>query len=266
MVPVSREHSPSSGSSQRTIQTQSAPSIWHKRLTGVCVFGGADLSQVVQDEEIGGVDELSRHKNGSTSSTIYHLGDQRSPSFARAPSQKMFLEVLVPLPGEMAILSRPDSHKNRSTSSSFSSSSCLLYQLSSSNIFDSTGDQTTKPTGRSYNIEYLTLSSLLFQLSSSNIFDSKGDLTTEPTGRSYNIECLMEPTGRSYFIEYHCITLNSLINLVVAYDTSSLKRKQLVIDGDVESNPGPISSVEGYRAPIGRISNVSLRGYEIFLH
>ena len=138
----------------------------------------------------------------------------------------MFLEVLVPLPGEMAMLSRPDSHKNRSTSSSSSSSSCLLYQLSSSNIFDSTGDQTTKPTGRSYNIEYLTLSSLLYQLSSSNIFDSKGDLTTEPTGRSYDIE-------------YHCITLNSLINLVVSYDTSSLKRKQLVIDGDVESNPGP---------------------------
>ena len=29
-----------------------------------------------------------------------------------------------------------------------------------------------------------------------------------------------------------------------------IKRKQLVID--VESNPGPISSVEGYRAAIGR--------------
>ena len=39
---------------------------------------------------------------------------------------------------------------------------------------------------------------------------------------------------------------------VFSYDTSSLKRKQLVIDGDVESNPGPISSVEGYRAAIGR--------------
>ena len=37
-----------------------------------------------------------------------------------------------------------------------------------------------------------------------------------------------------------------------SYDTSSLKRKQVVIDGDVESNPGPISSVESYRATIGR--------------
>ena len=42
--------------------------------------------------------------------------------------------------------------------------------------------------------------------------------------------------------------------LKTSYDTSSLKRKQLVIDGDVESNPGPISSVEGYRAAIGRFS------------
>ena len=38
----------------------------------------------------------------------------------------------------------------------------------------------------------------------------------------------------------------------LAYDTSFLKHEKLIIDGDVESNPGPVSSVESYRAAIGR--------------
>ena len=38
----------------------------------------------------------------------------------------------------------------------------------------------------------------------------------------------------------------------VAYDTSFLRRTKLIIDGDVESNPGPVSSVESHRAAIGR--------------
>ena len=42
-------------SSHHTIDT--APSIWHKRLTGVRVFGCADISQVEQDERIGDVNE-----------------------------------------------------------------------------------------------------------------------------------------------------------------------------------------------------------------
>ena len=42
------------------------------------------------------------------------------------------------------------------------------------------------------------------------------------------------------------------MKLIYLYDTSSFKRKQLAIDGDVESNPGPVSSVESYRAAIGR--------------
>ena len=33
---------------------------------------------------------------------------------------------------------------------------------------------------------------------------------------------------------------------VFSYDTSALKRKQVVIAGDVKSNPDPVSSVEGY--------------------
>ena len=42
------------------------------------------------------------------------------------------------------------------------------------------------------------------------------------------------------------------MKLIYLYDTSSFKRKQLAIDGDVELNPGPVSSVESYRAAIGR--------------
>ena len=38
----------------------------------------------------------------------------------------------------------------------------------------------------------------------------------------------------------------------VAYDTSFLRHTKLIIDGDVESNPGPVSSVESHRAAIGR--------------
>ena len=40
--------------------------------------------------------------------------------------------------------------------------------------------------------------------------------------------------------------------LLLTYDTSFLKRSQVVINGDIESNPGPISSIEAYRAAIGR--------------
>ena len=36
------------------------------------------------------------------------------------------------------------------------------------------------------------------------------------------------------------------------YDVSFLKYRKLVIDGDVESNPGPVSTFESYRASIGR--------------
>ena len=35
-------------------------------------------------------------------------------------------------------------------------------------------------------------------------------------------------------------------------DVSFLNRKQLLIDGDVESNPGPMVSIEAHRACIGR--------------
>ena len=37
-----------------------------------------------------------------------------------------------------------------------------------------------------------------------------------------------------------------------AYETSFLKHGKLIIDGDVESNPGPITSIESYCAAIGR--------------
>ena len=44
------------------------------------------------------------------------------------------------------------------------------------------------------------------------------------------------------------------LDVEIMYDTSFLKRKQVVISGDVESNPGPVSSIESYRAAIGRFS------------
>ena len=41
------------------------------------------------------------------------------------------------------------------------------------------------------------------------------------------------------------------IYLELSYDTSFLSRNKVIIDGDVESNPGPVS-LEAYRASIGR--------------
>ena len=46
-------------------------------------------------------------------------------------------------------------------------------------------------------------------------------------------------------------------SIVISFDTSALKWKQVLIDGDIESNPGPVSSVEGYRAAIGRFNGKS---------
>ena len=46
-----------------------------------------------------------------------------------------------------------------------------------------------------------------------------------------------------------------------SYETSFLKHRKLIIDGDVESNPGPFSSIEAYRSAVGRFSGKSqLRG------
>ena len=53
------------------------------------------------------------------------------------------------------------------------------------------------------------------------------------------------PKDVTYIFSYRMIA-----NFV--YDISFLKRRKLIIDGDVESNPGPVSSVESYRAAIGR--------------
>ena len=46
----------------------------------------------------------------------------------------------------------------------------------------------------------------------------------------------------------------SIFFCLFTYDTSFLKRKQVVVNGDVESNPGPTTSIESYRAAIGRYS------------
>ena len=48
------------------------------------------------------------------------------------------------------------------------------------------------------------------------------------------------------------VELRRFLNLDIVYDTSFLKQKQVVINGDVESNPGPISSIQAHRAAIGR--------------
>ena len=45
-----------------------------------------------------------------------------------------------------------------------------------------------------------------------------------------------------------------LVKLKVSYDISFLYHAQFIIDGDVESNPGP-TSVESYRASIGVFYN-----------
>ena len=129
-----------------------APSIWHKRLTGVRVFGCADISQVEQDERIGDVNEdvstCPAGYNGSgvpdphvvfqpcsnTASLELMDGVLKLMEAYTASLELMdglingsgvpdphvvFLEVLKPRPGVMVMLSRPDSHKNGSTSSTF---------------------------------------------------------------------------------------------------------------------------------------------------
>ncbi|MCP4457820.1 MAG: hypothetical protein GY816_07325, partial [Cytophagales bacterium] len=48
--------------------------------------------------------------------------------------------------------------------------------------------------------------------------------------------------------------IQNKFSLSISYDTSFLNRNQVVVDGDVESNPGPVSSVESYRAGIGKCS------------
>ena len=43
--------------------------------------------------------------------------------------------------------------------------------------------------------------------------------------------------------------------ILIGYDTSFLKRTHVVINGDVESNPGPIASAISHRVAIGRYYN-----------
>ena len=52
----------------------------------------------------------------------------------------------------------------------------------------------------------------------------------------------------------HYVSKLQPLSMCYSYDTSFLCLKKVVIDGDFESNPGPISSVEGYRAAIGRFN------------
>ena len=90
---------PCSTNSSTIIQTQKVPSIWHQRHIGSWIWVldvGHQSPSPILVGCAGGVDQLSR------------------PDI---PS--LFLEVLKPRPGVMVMLSRPDSHKNGSTSSTF---------------------------------------------------------------------------------------------------------------------------------------------------
>ena len=51
--------------------------------------------------------------------------------------------------------------------------------------------------------------------------------------------------------KFSCVKTSTGSIVTFTYDTSFLNRNQVVIDGDVESNPGPIQSVQAYRASIG---------------
>ena len=89
----------STNNSSTIIQTQKVPSIWHQRHIGSWIWVldvGHQSPSPILVGCAGGVDQLSR------------------PDI---PS--LFLEVLKPRPGVMVMLSRPDSHKNGSTSSTF---------------------------------------------------------------------------------------------------------------------------------------------------
>ena len=82
-------------------------------------------------------------------------------------------------------------------------------------------------------------------------------LTCENTETEYKLTKLLFSVELAIVSEQCMKTLRTSmfycrVTDLFSYDTSSLKRTQVVIDGDVESNPGPSSSIEGYRAAIGR--------------
>ena len=59
--------------------------------------------------------------------------------------------------------------------------------------------------------------------------------------------CKCNTDGESQIIIEH-----QLSDIEFSYDTSFLRRLQVVINGDVESNPGPIASALSHRIAIGR--------------
>lgn len=65
--------------------------------------------------------------------------------------------------------------------------------------------------------------------------------------RLYNSELYYDTLKK--YMDFHCQPYK------LSYDTSFLKRIQVVINGDVESNPGPIASAISHRIAIGRYYN-----------
>jgi hypothetical protein len=53
------------------------------------------------------------------------------------------------------------------------------------------------------------------------------------------------------------VPFTSVLILNLFYDTSFLNRKKVIIDGDVESNPGPIASAQAHRAAVGCYYNTA---------
>ena len=53
------------------------------------------------------------------------------------------------------------------------------------------------------------------------------------------------------------VPFTSVLILNLFYDTSFLNRKKVVIDGDVESNPGPVASAQAHRTAVGSYYNTA---------
>ncbi len=70
-----------------------------------------------------------------------------------------------------------------------------------------------------------------------------------------NLASAYRPLQHNFFFDaIKSIMMNKFtrsLSLDLWYDTSFLNRQKVVIDGDVESNPGPIASAQAHRTAIG---------------
>ena len=258
-----------------------APSIWHKRLTGVCVFGGADRSKMMQDEQIGGAIEVmttcpdlwrvtgevlcdpNSHKNGSNpSSTLGCDGDEvggahicgnrlcdglEGNSRANPATILLFhetgLEPGTPSGrlGPTNSVANPGTILVNSTGLGTPSSRLDIFTLSSrlDILTSSSRLDILTPSSR---LDILTPSRRLDILTSS----CRLDIFT-PSSRldNFTLSCRLKqivktkscPSLDKQFVKTkHCQS-------PVQYNVSFLKLILLILDGDVEVNPGPADNI-----------------------